>query len=146
MDEERPQIVEVKGEVKVTDSAVAELATNETDAVTNLNKERNATLKTAEDIRRNTQIVLIACLVVIVGIAVVGVILRPERTLEIFAFSGTVLASLIAIIKGQSEVHKAVNSQMDKNLEIVAELATLRATVKGIATGRALQKGEDSGK
>lgn len=82
----------------------------------------------------------IVAIVLIAGIALSGVMFRPEQSIAILSFSGSILVALLTILKGQSEVHNAVNSKMDILLKLVEDVAR----AEGMLAGREVQRRENS--
>lgn len=82
--------------------------------------------------------VYVVAIVLIVGIGVAGVLVKPEQAVAILTFCGSILVALIALLKAQEEVHDAVNSKMDLLLAVVRR----SSKAEGVEEGRAAQKAE----
>lgn len=81
----------------------------------------------------STNIQYMVSIVAIVTISIVASVFAPEQTASILSFSGAVLVSLLAMLKGQIEVHNAVNSKMDKMMALVGKSERAKGRLEGLA-------------
>lgn len=88
----------------------------------------------------STKGVYLFVMLLIVAMGSVAIFFVPAQLAPILAFCGSILAALLATLKGQTSIHLAVNSKMDKLLLLVEESSKAKGKLEGIAQEKSDQQ------